>query len=124
MKVNYTIKTHVHDPRPEHFEDGNKVPFIKAIRLITGCGLKEAKEIADDFGDNGQVNIESRDRGDYVEGRIDDVAEGVANIKSLGYYISIIENDYTLLLKQAAIRAIELGHIQKAIQILNTIDEV
>lgn len=121
MNVKYTIKTNQHDPRPDHFEDGNKVEFIKAIRQITGLGLKEAKEVSDDFGDNGQVTVDSRP---IIDDTRADIDAGVFNMQSQGYYITIIDNDYNLLLKQAAVRAIELGHIQKSIQILNAIDEV
>jgi len=40
---------------PPNYPNGDKVAVIKAIRMLTGVGLKEAKDISEASGDQGFV---------------------------------------------------------------------
>lgn len=64
------IPTFVTVTFPQNYEANcsNKVSTIKAIRLLTGLGLKEAKDLSEQFGEQ-RIKVTVRDGEDYATGR-------------------------------------------------------
>jgi len=102
------------------FLSGKKVTVIKALRGITDLGLKEAKELSEDFD---QHNITLNVRTDLNENRVLRVVEGVATLRDLGVIVTEVEDPVMSLLKEAAALALTNDEIQLAINILNLVEQ-
>lgn len=59
--------------------EGKKIPVIKAVRAITGLGLKEAKELVE-AGDKAVKEGVEKEEADSIKGKIEE-AGGVVEVK-------------------------------------------
>lgn len=65
------IPTHITVNFPLNYEaaGSNKISTIKALRYLTGLGLKEAKELCEKFGEQ-RIKVSVRDTEDFATGQL------------------------------------------------------
>ncbi len=87
-----------------------KITTIKAIRHVTGCSLKQAKEWTEDLQSHLEVTIQG----------VGTLAtkDGISVLEALGFAVRGIPSATDSYLKQAAIAALEENDVQLSIRIL------
>lgn len=107
-----------------HGEAPHKVEAIKAIRTISGIGLKEAKDIVDACGGSlGHLyltqSFTERNHSDYPY----DVYEQVAIIRRAGYDVVEVSDDLHRKVQALASEAIMAGDYHLARGLINVLDK-
>ena len=91
------------------FGTGQKVACIKAIRTLTGLGLKEAKDLVDVCQDGKSAVIDVsdvqiaylRDNGRTVENELRNIRDAGYNVEAIGDVTDVIMLQLTTLAKEA-----------------------
>jgi len=99
----------------------DKVKVIKALRMLTGIGLKEAKELSETMRSNTplilKIDDERWEKGYNVEAII-------ASFKEIGFTVERVGNETGKHLRAAARTAIDEGHFRLSRDILDLLLEL
>ena len=98
----------------------DKVRCIKALRALTGLGLKEAKEFVEEVADKDIVTADV-----IVKGEEDEIAQAIKNLASAGILADRTSREeiaeLTTQLVEVTISAIKLDQLQLSKELLDLI---